>query len=161
MKGSVSERLAAYSVPEPNSGCLLWLGGTLPFGHGMIRSRGRHIGAHRAAWEEANGEIPNGMWVLHSCDVPSCINPRHLFLGTQADNNRDMFRKNRSGPQKRTHCPQGHPLTGDNVIPGYRKDTHRACRACHNRVSLAYYDRNRDLINAKARARGRAQRAAR
>lgn len=54
--------------------------------------------AHRQAWETANGPIPDGMQVLHHCDVPLCIEPTHLFLGTQADNMADAKRKGRLAP---------------------------------------------------------------
>ena len=51
--------------------------------------------AHRVAWEKAHGPIPKGMYVLHRCDNPPCINVEHLFLGTQAENMRDMAAKGR------------------------------------------------------------------
>jgi hypothetical protein len=56
---------------------------------------GKVIDTHRAAWLLYRGEVPEGQSVLHSCDVPSCVNPDHLFLGSQQDNLSDMARKNR------------------------------------------------------------------
>lgn len=54
-----------------------------------------HIRAHRISWEHHFGPIPDGLLVLHSCDVPNCVNPNHLFLGTNADNMADKMRKGR------------------------------------------------------------------
>jgi hypothetical protein len=78
--------------------CWEWQGYCQSFGHGVFHvDRDRHMEyAHRFAWELARGPIPAGMFVLHTCDNPSCVNPEHLFLGTQADNNRDRHAKGRS-----------------------------------------------------------------
>lgn len=74
-----------------SDGCWVWLGHTEPFGHGIYARQK----THRLAWEYANGPIPDGLCVCHRCDVPSCINPDHLFLGTRADNIADMDAKGR------------------------------------------------------------------
>lgn len=55
----------------------------------------KRILAHRLAWMVAHGPIPDGLWVLHTCDNPSCCNPSHLFLGTVLDNKRDSIKKGR------------------------------------------------------------------
>ena len=60
--------------------------------------------AHRVSWELANGPIPSGMCVLHRCDNPPCVNPVHLFLGTQHDNVIDMIAKGRKNPA----CGENH-----------------------------------------------------
>ena len=83
-------------MPEPNSGCVLWIEGVNRAGYGWVRWEGRARLAHRLSYAGAFGPIPFGLHVLHKCDVPSCINPAHLFLGTQADNNADMRAKGRS-----------------------------------------------------------------
>lgn len=84
------DRVAAR---DPLSGCRLWTGPISTDGYGMA-SAGR---AHRVAWQLTNGQIPAGMLVCHRCDVPLCVNPDHLFLGTAKENTQDMMRKGRHG----------------------------------------------------------------
>jgi hypothetical protein len=77
--------------------CWLWTGAVNDKGYGWV-SRTRALGptrAHRFSWEIHRGQIPKGKCVLHKCDVPLCVNPDHLFLGTRKDNTRDMMRKGR------------------------------------------------------------------
>ena len=80
---------------EPNTGCWLWAG-RLVEGYGIftLNHRDNQL-AHRASYEHFVGPIPQGLFVLHKCDVRSCINPDHLFIGTHADNMADMKRKGR------------------------------------------------------------------
>lgn len=75
--------------------CWEWKVGKDKDGYGQYWFKKRPTKAHRASWEIHYGKIPDGLWVLHHCDNPSCVNPRHLFLGTVLDNNRDTIRKNR------------------------------------------------------------------
>jgi len=77
-----------------SSDCVEWKAGKTAGGYGWWR--GKY--AHRIAFEAFVGPIPEGQCVCHHCDNPSCINPMHLFLGTKADNNRDMFAKGRGRP---------------------------------------------------------------
>lgn len=85
------------------SSCWLWRGAVLPFGHGRFRLNGRVALAHRVAYSLYVGDIPEDKFVLHKCDVPQCINPDHLFLGTKKDNTQDMLSKGRAnGPKKLT-----------------------------------------------------------
>lgn len=96
---SYAERFLSRTIPEPNSGCLLWTGRTDRDGYGSLGSR--H--AHRISWELNVGPIPAGMEVCHKCDVRSCVNSGHLFLGTHADNIADMMRKGRLPPRRGQH----------------------------------------------------------
>lgn len=76
--------------------CQLWTGSLDTTGYGLKRVEGRLYKAHRLAWQMANGaSIPEGMQVLHRCDVPNCLNPEHLFLGTLQENMADRNRKKR------------------------------------------------------------------
>lgn len=87
------------SVDKRPSGCWLWLGERAAGGYGAItvtngKERTRVL-ADRFSWQLHNGEIPAGLKICHACDVPQCVNPEHLWLGTQQDNIRDMEAKGR------------------------------------------------------------------
>ena len=83
----------SYEV-EPNSGCWLWLGGDVN-GYGKVYIEKDAKLAHRVSFEVFEGIIPDNRCVLHRCDTPACVNPKHLFIGTRGDNNRDMYNKGR------------------------------------------------------------------
>lgn len=88
------------SIERTSDGCWLWIGGKTSFGHGRFCfSRGNLMPAHKYMWELVNGSIVTGLQVLHRCDVPACVRPSHLFLGTQADNICDMIQKHRKASQ--------------------------------------------------------------
>jgi len=86
----------SYWIPEPFSGCHLWIRGVDGKGYGaFVVAHSTNILAHRVAWSLKHGEIPARMRVLHRCDTPLCVNPDHLFLGTDADNVADCVAKGR------------------------------------------------------------------
>lgn len=90
------ERFERYVLPEPNSGCWLWIGSDDNKGYGKFSIKGKTTKAHRASYELYKGCIPIGLHVLHVCDNPICVNPDHLFLGTHSDNMKDRQTKGRN-----------------------------------------------------------------
>lgn len=101
---SLTERDRFWLRVQPSTGCWLWIGPRTSSGYGAVRLLNRKMGlAHRLAWEYAHGPIPDGQVVCHHCDNPPCCNPSHLFVGTQADNLRDMTEKGR----RRSNPPKG------------------------------------------------------
>jgi hypothetical protein len=83
-------------MPEPNTGCWFWMGFVTSHGYGKIVFNGRKVAAHRISYAVHKGKIKDGAVICHKCDVPGCVNPDHLFLGTQKDNVHDMIRKGRA-----------------------------------------------------------------
>jgi hypothetical protein len=133
-------RIEARSVPVPDSGCRLWEGGLTPSGYGVISIKDHPYRVHRVAYELAFGEIPEGLFVCHHCDVRNCINPYHLFVGTHSDNMLDSVAKKRHRCSRKTHCEQGHLFDEANT---YYADGHRHCKACRLQVSRSPQTRQR------------------
>lgn len=106
------DRFWRFVHPEPNTGCWLWGGARAGKGYGVMglgRSGSKLEGAHRVSYTLHCGPIGEGLHVLHRCDVPWCVNPDHLFLGTVRQNALDMVRKNRS-PKRRLTFSQAQEI---------------------------------------------------
>ena len=105
------ERLTQYAA----NGCIEWTGPLYSNGYGSFSTGYDDKLAHRVAWELANGPIPEGMVVRHSCDNRKCVNPGHLLIGTQGDNMRDMIERGRAAAPPRGALSPRCILTRDMV----------------------------------------------
>jgi len=92
-----------WTRAKQNKECWEWPGSKDSGEYGQARVDGRRKGTHQIAWELTNGPIPEGMMVLHRCDNPPCCNPKHLYLGTHANNMDDMVKRKRQ-PRKLTEA---------------------------------------------------------
>jgi hypothetical protein len=93
-KRDARERFLAKVIKSPE-GCWQWAGGIYPSGYGSFWIDGQTRRANRVSYELFKGAIPEGLFVLHECDNPPCVNPDHLFLGTPLDNMQDKCAKGR------------------------------------------------------------------
>lgn len=139
---TIRERFFAKVSPEPNSGCWLWDGAIHPKGYGQIRANGRTSRATHISLELAGRPRPQaGLYACHSCDVPSCVNPDHLYWGTAKQNQADRLARTGHHYTDRTHCKRGHELTPENWRQ-YGKHN-RQCRQCSNISSRERYAKNK------------------
>ena len=113
--------------------CWIWTGRRLRDGYGTFHARSKKpsVRAHRFAYQEAYGPIPHGLWVLHRCDVPLCVRPDHLFLGTAKDNAEDRDRKGRHRAGLALHperAARGEAVGGSKLNPNSVREV-RKCLA--------------------------------
>lgn len=136
---TLRERIVAKVVVD-QAGCWIWQGHIGPKGYGQVRGKSGTQPAHQAAYEEWKGAIPTGMEPDHLCKVRSCVNPDHLEAVTHRENllrSGGIAARNAS----KTHCPQGHPYAGDNVIIRARRSGQgRQCRTCRDARNRARYN---------------------
>lgn len=122
-------------------GCFLFQGKTTKNGYGRVQINNVETYIHRFSYSYFKMEIPEGLKVLHTCDIPNCWNPEHLFLGTQKENMHDMLNKGRGFYQNRNNCSKGHEYTLENTYI-HKTTKARTCKICRRE-----YDRNRRLKN--------------
>lgn len=117
---TLHERMDSNYVRDA-SGCWLWVGPKFTHGYGVLNVGKQKTLAHRAMYERFIGPIPQGLFVCHRCDVPACVNPAHLFLGTQADNMADMTAKGRGIKNRRRGLYHHNATLTDAQVRAIRK----------------------------------------
>lgn len=120
------ERFSDSYVTEPMSGCWIWLGTITAHGYGEFWGGGIRVKAHRYSYKLHNGGIPDGAHILHKCDTPCCVNPDHLFAGTNLENIADKVAKGRQAAGEAISANQGQ---------GFRTPLRLAHPSCYDAVS--------------------------
>lgn len=127
-----SKRFWAKVNKKADDECWEWLAGKNSRGYGAFKLNKKTVTASRISWSLLNGEISSDIFVCHSCDNPSCVNPNHLFTSDSQGNVDDMIRKKRHRNQVKTHCKNGHEFTEENTFLQVYKglSNWRVCREC-------------------------------
>jgi hypothetical protein len=142
---SIKERFF-QKVNKTNS-CWLWTGALSSRGYGSFGVNGKTTAAHRYSYQMHIGEIPKGLVICHTCDTPSCVNPDHLWAGTQSENMKDMFNKNRHGAsnRKKDSCKKGHSFEEFEPLVYIKRQgrqigrEYRICKECKRINDSNYY----------------------
>jgi len=120
-----------YQYKKEENGCWIWLGTQSPNGYGRFSVRGKYRTAHRWAYEQFVGKIPDGLSIHHKCNNRLCVNPEHLEPLTNRENSKRIVIKNLPNYAlynlAKTHCPNGHEYNQENT---YKKGGRRICRIC-------------------------------
>jgi hypothetical protein len=121
------QRLQPLIMPEPISGCWIWIGSVTSSGYGQWNYTPDRT-VHRFIYKMFIGSIPDGMVLDHLCRLKTCVNPFHLEIVTQRENSRRGLRNQYTA---KLHCPQGHPYSGNNLSIHFRNGrSYRMCKEC-------------------------------
>jgi hypothetical protein len=147
---SALERFNLMMMPEPNSGCWLWVASIKEDGYAQICINGRTRIAHRWAYEQMVGPVPPGLQLDHKCHVRCCVNPDHLTPATPQENTARALAHSKGKPwQRKTHCKRGHELSEHNVI--IRESGAKWCRVCGRYRRTKAYFKERALMASELR----------
>lgn len=138
-----------YARPIPISGCWIWSGALNTRGYGHCHPDGKQAMAHRLSYEIFVGALKEDELVLHRCDIRCCVNPHHLYAGSQVDNMRDMHTRGRavSSRGSRTHCVAGHEYSPENTK--ILKDKSRLCLICRSTYQRLRRAKKKHAANSK------------
>lgn len=138
------EQLETAYIPEPNSGCWIWLRATIGHGYGWVKFDGKKDLAHRVFYRLAKGPIPEGHEIDHLCRTKVCCNPDHLEAVPHAEN----LRRAKDIPRPKKKCKNGHDFPP--------KNAGRSCKICHEAYRRAHRIEKNAYESAR-RARKRAE----
>jgi hypothetical protein len=127
---SLAARLRFWNKVEAGDGCWVWLGALEHRGYGKFWLSGRHVAAHRFAYETCVGPIPEGLCVDHLCGDKRCVNPAHMETVTSRENTLRCGKAPASINARKTACPKGHPYDEANTYFSPSSRGGRHCRAC-------------------------------
>ena len=126
MKKSDVSRFKDKIIPQGE--CLIFNGFLNKAGYGRFWVNRKPLYAHRFSYMAFRGPLEPGKVIMHSCDNPSCVNPKHLKQSSQGKNLLDCSKKGRNYYLSKSHCPRNHPYSGDNLY--ITPKGHRQCRDC-------------------------------